>query len=276
MTADAPTRLAVESQRHVARRAEPSSSRPPLMLDDQLRSVPGFSLFRRTSSRVANPTTQGVTLRGLSASGASRTLVLADDVPLERSVRRLGLLGSRAGRRAAARGRDSRRIRRPARQRRARRRHPPDHAHEPGRRSCVWTAGRWAPGGRRATPASRTVRGRRALRRKRERPTATSSSRPESRGSDRHPGRLAIDVCRGLGDGHARLDRGRGARRLLHREPQQRHPGADQRDDQPLGRGDRPWPGSAAARGKRAAISVAEIIARRFPPSSARIARRSV
>ena len=52
------------------------------MLDDQLRSVPGFSLFRRTSSRVANPTTQGVTLRGMSASGASRTLVLADGVPL--------------------------------------------------------------------------------------------------------------------------------------------------------------------------------------------------
>lgn len=55
---------------------------PALRLDDQLKSVPGFSLFRRTSSSVANPTTQGVTLRGLSASGASRTLVLADDVPL--------------------------------------------------------------------------------------------------------------------------------------------------------------------------------------------------
>lgn len=55
---------------------------PALRLDDQLRSVPGFSLFRRTSSAVANPTTQGVTLRGLSASGASRTLVVADDVPL--------------------------------------------------------------------------------------------------------------------------------------------------------------------------------------------------
>ena len=39
-------------------------------------------LFRRSSSRVANPTTQGVTLRGVSGSGASRTLVLADGVPL--------------------------------------------------------------------------------------------------------------------------------------------------------------------------------------------------
>jgi outer membrane receptor protein involved in Fe transport len=51
-------------------------------LDDALRNTPGFSLFRRSSSRVANPTTQGVTLRGVSGSGASRTLVLADGVPL--------------------------------------------------------------------------------------------------------------------------------------------------------------------------------------------------
>jgi outer membrane receptor protein involved in Fe transport len=51
-------------------------------LDDVLRSTPGFSLFRRSSSRTANPTTQGVTLRGVSGSGASRTLVLADSVPL--------------------------------------------------------------------------------------------------------------------------------------------------------------------------------------------------
>jgi outer membrane receptor protein involved in Fe transport len=51
-------------------------------LDDALRNTPGFSLFRRTSSRVANPTTQGVTLRGVSGSGASRTLVLADGLAL--------------------------------------------------------------------------------------------------------------------------------------------------------------------------------------------------
>jgi len=51
-------------------------------VDDVLRSTPGFSLFRRSSSRVANPTTQGVTLRGVSGSGASRTLVLANGEPL--------------------------------------------------------------------------------------------------------------------------------------------------------------------------------------------------
>jgi outer membrane receptor protein involved in Fe transport len=55
---------------------------PAATLDDTLRSVPGFSLFRRSSSRVANPTTQGVTLRGLAASGSSRAVVLADDIPL--------------------------------------------------------------------------------------------------------------------------------------------------------------------------------------------------
>jgi outer membrane receptor protein involved in Fe transport len=51
-------------------------------LDDALRQTPGFTLFRRSSSRTANPTTQGVTLRGVSGSGASRTIVLADGVPL--------------------------------------------------------------------------------------------------------------------------------------------------------------------------------------------------
>lgn len=75
------TRLAIESSVTSLDRASLATA-PAQRLDDQLRSVPGFSLFRRTSSAVANPTTQGVTLRGLSASGASRTLVMADDVPL--------------------------------------------------------------------------------------------------------------------------------------------------------------------------------------------------
>ncbi|HEY8671883.1 MAG TPA: TonB-dependent receptor, partial [Terriglobales bacterium] len=55
---------------------------PALAVDDLLRQVPGFSLFRRSSSRVANPTTQGVSLRGVGASGPSRALVLEDGVPL--------------------------------------------------------------------------------------------------------------------------------------------------------------------------------------------------
>ncbi len=55
---------------------------PALVIDNVLREVPGFSLFRRSDSRTANPTAQGVSLRGVGASGASRALVLLDGVPL--------------------------------------------------------------------------------------------------------------------------------------------------------------------------------------------------
>lgn len=57
-------------------------SRAAVTLDDALKLVPGFTLFRRTSSRVSNPTAQGVTLRGLGGTGSSRSLVLADGLPL--------------------------------------------------------------------------------------------------------------------------------------------------------------------------------------------------
>lgn len=53
-----------------------------LSVDDFLRRVPGFSLFRRSSSLVAHPTTQGVSLRGIGPSGVSRTLVLLDGTPI--------------------------------------------------------------------------------------------------------------------------------------------------------------------------------------------------
>lgn len=53
-----------------------------MTLDDAMKLVPGFTLFRRTSSRVSNPTAQGIALRGLGGTGASRALVLADGVPL--------------------------------------------------------------------------------------------------------------------------------------------------------------------------------------------------
>ncbi len=55
---------------------------PGISLDDRLRNVPGFTLFRRSSGLVANPTTQGVSLRGLGSSGASRSLILWDAIPL--------------------------------------------------------------------------------------------------------------------------------------------------------------------------------------------------
>ena len=58
------------------------AEQPGVTTDEQLRMVSGFSLFRRSSSRASNPTTHGVTMRGLSASGASRGLVLFDGLPL--------------------------------------------------------------------------------------------------------------------------------------------------------------------------------------------------
>lgn len=51
-------------------------------LDEALIEVPGVSLFRRTTSLAANPTTQGISLRAIAPSGAGRTLVLLDGAPL--------------------------------------------------------------------------------------------------------------------------------------------------------------------------------------------------
>jgi outer membrane cobalamin receptor len=55
---------------------------PALRIDDVLRQVPGFSLFRRSGSRTANASVQGVSLRGLGGSASSRALVLVDGIPL--------------------------------------------------------------------------------------------------------------------------------------------------------------------------------------------------
>lgn len=55
---------------------------PHISVDGALRGIAGFSLFRRTDSLVAHPTAQGVSLRGLGPSGASRSLILLDGVPL--------------------------------------------------------------------------------------------------------------------------------------------------------------------------------------------------
>jgi outer membrane receptor protein involved in Fe transport len=53
-----------------------------ITLDDQLRQIPGVELFRRSSSLVANPSSQGISLRALGSTSASRTLLTEDDVPL--------------------------------------------------------------------------------------------------------------------------------------------------------------------------------------------------
>jgi vitamin B12 transporter len=50
-------------------------------LDEVLETTPGVSTFRRTTSLGSNPTTQGVALRAIAGSGASRALVTLDGVP---------------------------------------------------------------------------------------------------------------------------------------------------------------------------------------------------
>src|SRR5215207_4662849 len=76
------TRLGETAASVVVLSSEELESTAALTPDDALRQVPGFQLFRRTGSRAANPTAQGVSLRGVGASGASRAVVLYDGVPL--------------------------------------------------------------------------------------------------------------------------------------------------------------------------------------------------
>ncbi len=76
---DLPAHVTVLSAEEVSRSAA-------LTVDDFLKRVPSFSLFRRSSSLVSQPTTQGVSLRGIGASGVSRTLVLLDGVPFNDPV----------------------------------------------------------------------------------------------------------------------------------------------------------------------------------------------
>ena len=52
------------------------------VLDNKIRLIPGAELYRRSSSLVANPTSQGISLRGLGSTAASRTMVLSDDIPV--------------------------------------------------------------------------------------------------------------------------------------------------------------------------------------------------
>lgn len=63
-------------------RLGPDALQRETRLDEALRQVPAVSLFRRTGSLSANPTTQGLSLRAIAPSGAGRTLVTLDGVPL--------------------------------------------------------------------------------------------------------------------------------------------------------------------------------------------------
>ena len=59
----------------------PDTLKSETRLDEALKSTPGVSLFRRTGSGAANPTTQGLSLRAIAPSGAGRALVTLDGVP---------------------------------------------------------------------------------------------------------------------------------------------------------------------------------------------------
>lgn len=52
------------------------------MIENALKDVAGFQQFRRSDSRSANPSAQGVTLRALGGNASSRTLVLLDGMPI--------------------------------------------------------------------------------------------------------------------------------------------------------------------------------------------------
>lgn len=54
---------------------------PSNRLEEVLRDVPGFQLFRRSDARSANPTSQGATLRALGGNASSRALLILDGVP---------------------------------------------------------------------------------------------------------------------------------------------------------------------------------------------------
>jgi len=58
------------------------STTAAITLDGKVRQLPGVEMFRRASSLVANPSSQGISLRGLGSTAASRTLLTEDDVPL--------------------------------------------------------------------------------------------------------------------------------------------------------------------------------------------------
>lgn len=62
-------------------RLGPEQLRAAPRLDEALKRVPGVSLFRRTGSGAANPTTQGLSLRAIAPSGAGRALVTLDGAP---------------------------------------------------------------------------------------------------------------------------------------------------------------------------------------------------
>jgi iron complex outermembrane receptor protein len=55
---------------------------PHALADELVREAPAVGTFRRSSSEIADPTSQGLNLRGVGPSGVSRALVLRDGIPV--------------------------------------------------------------------------------------------------------------------------------------------------------------------------------------------------
>jgi len=72
---DDPATVTVVERPELARSAH-------LVTDDVVRSVPSVAMFRRSSSLVADPTSQGLNLRGVGPSAVARALVLRDGIPV--------------------------------------------------------------------------------------------------------------------------------------------------------------------------------------------------
>ena len=250
------------------------ASLPPAPLDDALKTTPGFSLFRRTTSRSSNPTTQGAGLRGLSASGASRALVLADGTPLNDPVRRLGVLEPHPGRGHRSRRSRERRRQRPLRRRCARR-----------RRAGADAPARAAGGARRSRRRESFDRPPVALCRRRARsagagPWPAKSFRPTATCWCRSPTAGSVDTPANSRYTSGRVEAGystspaftrRHCRRRIRRASRQRHAGPDQQHrhsaDQRLDRRER----RKAARGGSAVRPAIRATTRRFrrlPPTA--------
>jgi iron complex outermembrane recepter protein len=72
---DVPAATTVIDHDQIARAPQP-------LADDLVRAAPSVGTFRRSSSAIADPTSQGLNLRGVGPSGVSRALVLQDGIPL--------------------------------------------------------------------------------------------------------------------------------------------------------------------------------------------------
>ncbi|HEX2690328.1 MAG TPA: TonB-dependent receptor [Kofleriaceae bacterium] len=72
---DVPAAVTVIDREQVQRSPHP-------LADELIREAPGVGTFRRSSSEIADPTSQGLNLRGVGPSGVSRALVLRDGIPV--------------------------------------------------------------------------------------------------------------------------------------------------------------------------------------------------